>query len=157
MVVFGSAWPSLSCLTLSEVRKESSRVEQELERWQRTNIQLTPKVKPTGGFAGRPMLSAQEKQFREQVRYIDEIYLSLENDFATQPGALQRLFGRQMDLYREAVAAQDYQTVNWWKENSPWRFKNPPDFEKFWNDRAKNDPPERGIQEEAGLPSDDVL
>jgi hypothetical protein len=26
MVVFGSAWPSLSCLTLIEARKESSRV-----------------------------------------------------------------------------------------------------------------------------------
>src|SRR5579864_8364842 len=73
-------------------------LEQELERWQRANIQLTPKVKPNGGFAGRPMLSAQQKQFREQVRYIDEIYLSIENDFAKKPGVFQTLFGRQIAL-----------------------------------------------------------
>jgi hypothetical protein len=139
-------------------------LEQELERWQRTNIQLTPKVKPGGGIAGRPMLSAQEKQFREQVRYIDEIYLSLENDFAKSPGAFQRLFARQVELYREAVAAKDYQTVNWWNENSPWRFKNPSDFEKLWKNRANNDPAEQEIRdgagltsEEAGLTSDDVF
>lgn len=114
-------------------------LEQELERWQRTNIQLTPKVKTNGGIAGRPMLSAQEKQFREQVRYIDETYLSLENDFAKDSGAFQRLFGRQVALYREAVAAQDYREVNWWHENSPWRFKNPPDFEKFYSNRPKTE------------------
>jgi hypothetical protein len=126
-------------------------LEQELERWQRTNIQLTPKMKPNGGFAGRPLLSAQEKQFREQVRSIDEIYLSLENDFAKEPGAFQRLFGRQLALYREVVAAQDHQAVNWWNENAPWRFKNPLDFEKIWNTRAKNDPAEQE------LPNADVL
>jgi hypothetical protein len=115
-------------------------LEQELERWQRTNIQLTPKVKPNGGIAGRPMLSAQEKQFREQVRYIDEIYLSLENDFAKSPGVFQSLFGRQVELYREAVAAKDYEAVNWWNENSPWRFKNPPDFENLWSNRANSAP-----------------
>jgi hypothetical protein len=43
-------------------------LEQELERWKRTNIQLTPKPKSTGGLIGRPMLSAKDKQFREQVR-----------------------------------------------------------------------------------------
>jgi hypothetical protein len=126
-------------------------LEQELERWQRTNIQLTPKAKPNGGVAGRPMLSAQEKQFREQVRYIDEVYLGLENDFAKSPGVFQELFGRQVGLYREAVAAQDYEQVNWWHEMSPWRFKNPPDFENFWQNRAKKDPAEQG------LPSDDLL
>jgi hypothetical protein len=118
-------------------------LEQELERWQRANIQLTPKAKPSGGAAGRPMLSAQEKQFREQVRYIDEVYLGLENDYIKEPGAFQRLFGRQVALYREAVAAQDYEQVNWWNESAPWRFKNPPDFENFWNNRPKNDPSEQ--------------
>jgi hypothetical protein len=126
-------------------------LEQELERWQRTNIQLTPKVKPNGGVAGRPMLSAQEKQFREQVRYIDETYLSLENDFVKEPGAFQRLFGRQIALYREAVAAQDYQEVTWWQENAPWRFKNPLDFDNFWNSRAKNDPAGPGLSSDDGL------
>lgn len=126
-------------------------LEQELERWQRTNIQLTPKAKPNGGVAGRPMLSAQEKQFREQVRYIDEIYLGLENDYMKSPGTFQRLFGRQVALYKEAVAAQDYDQVNWWHEMSPWRFKNPPDFENFWSNRAQN------ASAEQGLPSDEPL
>jgi len=121
-------------------------LEQEHERWQRANIQLTPKVKSNAGIAGRPMLSAQEKQFREQVRYIDEIYLDLENDFAKSPGTFQRLFGRQVELYQQAVAAKDYETVNWWHENSPWRFKNPPDFEKFWSDRANGDPDKQDLQ-----------
>lgn len=126
-------------------------LEQELERWQRTNIQLTPRAKPNGGVAGRPMLSAQEKQFREQVRYIDEIYLGLENDYMKSPGTFQTLFGRQVALYKEAVAAQDYEQVNWWHEMSPWRFKNPPDFENFWNNRAQN------ASAEQGLPSDEPL
>ena len=117
-------------------------VEQEHERWQRTNIQLTPKVKSNGGIVGRPMLTAQEKQFREQVRYLEEIYLGLENDFAKETGAFERMFGRQVALYREAVAARDYKTVTWWVDNQPWRFKSPADFEKLWNSRPDTPTPE---------------
>src|ERR1700757_3998274 len=53
-------------------------LEQELERWKRTNIQLTPKARPSGGAVGRPAHSPKEKQFKEQVRYIEQIYFELE-------------------------------------------------------------------------------
>jgi hypothetical protein len=119
-------------------------VEQEHERWQRANIQLTPKVKSNGGMPGRPMLTAQERLFREQVRYLEEIYLGLENDYAKETGAFERMFGRQVALYREAVAARDYKTVTWWFDNQPWRFKSPADFEKLWSSRANTPAPEMG-------------
>jgi hypothetical protein len=119
-------------------------VEQELERWQRTNIQLTPKVKSNGGMAGRPMLTAQEKQFREQVRDLEEIYLGLENDYAKESGAFERMFGRQVALYREAVAAKDFKTVTWWIENQPWRFKISAEFEALWSSRTDTPTPETG-------------
>jgi hypothetical protein len=101
-------------------------LEQDLERWKRTSIQLTPKPKSTGGVVGRPMLSAKEKQFREQVRYIDGIYLQLENDYAREAGEFGRLFGRQLALYREAVESQDYDMVNWWFQNCRGRTNTDP-------------------------------
>lgn len=85
---------------------------------------------------GRPRISAQERQFRETVRMIDEIYLRLENEYAEKPGVFQELFFDQVSIYRDAVIAGDHAKIEWWWHAAPWQKKNPDDFKLLYATRA---------------------
>lgn len=85
---------------------------------------------------GRPRLSAQEKQFRETVYAMDEIYLSLEDEYVEKPGVFLELFGVQLAIYKNAVAAKDYAKIEWWWHAAPWQKKNPDDFKLLYATRA---------------------
>lgn len=85
---------------------------------------------------GRPRISAQERQFRETVRMMDEIYLRLENDFVDKPDVFDELFGLQLAVYKAAVVAKDHAKIEWWWHAAPWQKKNPDDFKLLYATRA---------------------
>lgn len=89
---------------------------------------LRPKEDRPKNPVGRPRLSAPERQFRDAVREIDGVYLSLENEYLSKPGVFQELYGVQLAIYRRAVAEKQFALVQWWTLNSPWQKKNPDDF-----------------------------
>jgi hypothetical protein len=64
------------------------------------------------------------------------MYLSLENYYAHESGVFEKLFGRQLVLYRAAVDSRDYETVNWSNNNCPWQYRYGPEFEKVWASRT---------------------
>jgi hypothetical protein len=120
---------------LSETQFLLATLDAELTRRELSRTRKQPKEHRPKNPVGRPRLSAEEKQFRDAVREIDEVYLSLWNDYLDRPGVFEQLYGRQRMLYEDAKVIADYKTIQWWRLNAPWQKKNPADFEKLYASR----------------------
>jgi hypothetical protein len=104
-------------------------VREEVARWQRSEKEPAT--------VGRPRQTADEKQFKDRVQYIDGMYQRLRDLHKDQ---FDSLFDDQYALYRTAVEERRFDVIAWWYQTVPWQ--RPKEFSELWRNRASNCPPE---------------
>jgi hypothetical protein len=105
--VYSLGYTDMPTLAATAIEKEVSRLE---------NV----KRKGNGnGRVGRPRLTAAEKEYRDQVSYIDDIYHSLEAQHGSAEFA--RIYGSQWTVYCQAVRLEDSATVKKFFDTCPWQ------------------------------------
>lgn len=121
LAVYGVEHVDPQALAASAIQVEVTRLEQLKRRVAKRVV-------------GRPRLTAEQKAFRDNVQYLDEIYHSLSTEIPQED--FDRIYGEQATLYRNAVNADDHKLVQWWFDNCPWQM--PTKFKERFEDYKVN-------------------
>jgi hypothetical protein len=109
--VYALGYTDPTTLAAVAIEKEVSRLE---------NV----KRKAAGRKVGRPRLTAAEREYREQVAYVETMYHDLRYECGDEKFA--NIYGAQANAFATAVANDTHATVKWFAENCPWQ--NPSKF-----------------------------